>query len=106
MKFRIVKGGSPGCWLWTHTIQIRKFRWLPYPWFTWEDYKLGPWFGRFAGGIAYAQDPNYWSKDKFGHATYHDKDSRGAKAFIEREIVRIKTYSRWGKIKRRIKELL
>lgn len=107
MKFRIVKGGpGPGCGdMWTHTIQLRKFRWLPYPRFYWEDYRLGPWFGRFAGGIAYAQDPDYWFMDG-GYRCYYDKDHRGAKAFIEREKARILANSSWGKVKRMIKQLL
>lgn len=109
MKFRIIKGGpGPGCgdWVWSHTIQIRKLRWLPYPWFVWEDYKLGPWFGRFSGGTAYAQNPDYWMEDEFGYRTYYDKDHRGAKRFIEREKARIEAFSYWGRLKRKIKELL
>lgn len=96
MKFRIVKGGSPGSWTWTHTIQKRRLKWLPYPRFVWEDYKLGPWYGRFAGGTAYAKDPDAWTM--MGLPTYHDKDHREAKAFIKRESRRIRQSTWVGKL--------
>jgi len=101
MKFRIVPGGvpSPLVWhnnsgirttMWSNTIQIRRFKLTPYPRFVWEDYRLGPWFGRFAGGVAYAKGEMF------------DREHREALEFIARETKRIRDNSWYMRLLRKL----